>query len=75
MQGTAVKLSPFVQRHIGPSEADQQSMLTSLGFADLDAFLNAVVPGSIWDPEPPADAMPLGCGEACLLYTSDAADE
>ena len=67
MQGTAVKLSPFVQRHIGPSEADQQSMLTTLGFADLDAFLNAVVPGSIRDPEPPADAMPSGCGEAEAL--------
>ena len=64
---TAIKLSPFVQRHIGPNEADQQRMLELLGFADLDAFVRAVVPGAILDEMPPVEAMPHGCGEAEAL--------
>ncbi|MEB3159537.1 MAG: aminomethyl-transferring glycine dehydrogenase [Synechococcus sp.] len=64
---TALKLSPFVQRHIGPSQTEQQRMLKSLGFADLDAFVRAVVPPAIVDADPPIEAMPLGCGEAEAL--------
>ena len=64
---TVSSLSPFVQRHVGPSEADQQTMLESLGFADLDAFVSAVVPGAILDAAPPVESMPLGCGEAEAL--------
>ncbi len=37
----------FVQRHIGPSTDDVQRMLGTLGYADLDSFLEAVVPESI----------------------------
>ena len=65
--GSAVKLSPFVPRHLGPSEADQQRMLECLGFADLEAFVRAVVPSEILDDAPPVAAMPLGCGEAEAL--------
>ena len=42
-------------------------MLESLGFADLDAFVSAVVPGAILDAAPPVESMPLGCGEAEAL--------
>ena len=64
---TAIKFSPFVQRHVGPNAADQQTMLQALGFADLDTFVRAVVPASILDAEPPVASMPLGCGEAEAL--------
>lgn len=37
----------FVQRHIGPSSDDVQHMLQTLGYLDLESFLDAVVPGSI----------------------------
>ena len=37
----------FAQRHIGPSEADQQVMLATLGYDSLDAFIAAVVPADI----------------------------
>ena len=42
-------------------------MLQALGYADLDAFVSAVVPGAIADVDPPVGAMPLGCGEAEAL--------
>jgi len=64
---TAIKFSPFVQRHVGPNVADQQAMLQALGFADLDAFVRAVVPAAILDEEPPVASMPPGCGEAEAL--------
>ena len=37
----------FVARHIGPSEAEQQEMLATLGYQSLEAFIDAVVPESI----------------------------
>lgn len=37
----------FVHRHIGPDEADTASMLATLGYASLDAFIDEVVPASI----------------------------
>ena len=45
--------SPFLQRHVGPSEKEQQQMLSELGYADLDAFLADVVPADILDGTPP----------------------
>jgi len=59
--------SPFLQRHVGPSEADQQTMLAALGYADLAAFLADVVPDDILDPHPPSDVLPEGCDEATAL--------
>ena len=59
--------SPFLQRHVGPSEADQQTMLAALGYADLAAFLADVVPDDILDPHPPRDVLPEGCDEATAL--------
>ncbi|MFN9133020.1 MAG: aminomethyl-transferring glycine dehydrogenase [Phycisphaerales bacterium] len=39
----------FAHRHIGPSEADVQVMLESLGYSDLEKFTDAVVPEAIRD--------------------------
>lgn len=48
----------FIARHIGPNEADIQSMLTVLGYASLNALLDALVPVSIRRH----DALPLPQG-------------
>jgi len=43
-------LSPsdtFVHRHIGPTDADIQEMLATLGFHSLDALIDATVPADI----------------------------
>jgi len=37
----------FVGRHIGPRPAEQRAMLEYLGYASLDAFIDAVVPEKI----------------------------
>jgi glycine dehydrogenase len=37
----------FIPRHIGPSPAEQQAMLATLGYASLEAFIDAVVPEQI----------------------------
>jgi glycine dehydrogenase len=39
--------SPFASRHIGPSAADQQEMLETLGYASLDDLLADAVPAGI----------------------------
>ncbi|UAW98854.1 aminomethyl-transferring glycine dehydrogenase [Halopseudomonas nanhaiensis] len=37
----------FLRRHIGPDDAEQQSMLETLGVESLDALINETVPNSI----------------------------
>ncbi|MCH1440131.1 MAG: glycine dehydrogenase (aminomethyl-transferring), partial [Rubripirellula sp.] len=37
----------FAGRHIGPSNADIESMLSSLGFADLEELTDATIPQDI----------------------------
>ena len=37
----------FVNRHIGPTESEVAAMLGALGYSDLDAFTEAVVPAVI----------------------------
>ena len=59
--------SPFLQRHVGPSDIDQQRMLSALGYADMAAFLADVVPEDILDASPPQGVLPPGCGEAEAL--------
>ena len=49
-KGKSSLLNPsdtFIHRHIGPSEADIQEMLSALGYSDLESFTDAVVPESI----------------------------
>jgi len=40
----------FVDRHIGPDEAEQATMLAALGFESLEALMSAAVPDSIRSP-------------------------
>lgn len=37
----------FIPRHVGPNAAEQQEMLSALGYPSLDAFIDAVVPPAI----------------------------
>ena len=61
-------LSPFVARHIGPSEVELQTMLADLGVADLEQFVAQVVPADILlAPGLAAEGLPEGCGEAQAL--------
>jgi len=41
------KTSPFVARHIGPRPEDIEQMLTTLGYASMDSFIEDVVPADI----------------------------
>ena len=43
-------LSPFVRRHIGPSDADISRMVAAIGYADVDSLIDAVVPSGIRIP-------------------------
>ena len=43
----------FVRRHIGPGPDDQAIMLAALGYASLDALVDAAVPDSIRDSSTP----------------------
>ena len=42
----------FDQRHIGPSDADVDAMLDTLGYESLDALVDATIPDSIRTDEP-----------------------
>ena len=39
--------APFVQRHVGPSLQDEQTMLDVVGYPDITALVQAAVPASI----------------------------
>jgi glycine dehydrogenase len=61
-------LSPFVARHIGPSEAEQARMLADLGLADLEQLVAEVVPAEIrLEPAEGVADLPEGCDEARAL--------
>ncbi|MFT7299872.1 MAG: glycine dehydrogenase [Porticoccus sp.] len=42
----------FIRRHIGPSEANQQAMLESIGYENMADFIGAVVPDNIRSSQP-----------------------
>ncbi|SEM19001.1 glycine dehydrogenase [Luteibacter sp. UNCMF331Sha3.1] len=42
----------FIERHIGPNDAEIGEMLAVVGHASLDALTDAIVPGSIKSPAP-----------------------
>ena len=58
---TATGASPFVARHIGPSEAEREEMLQALGMATLDELMQAAIPPAIRTSRP-LD-LPPGVGE------------
>jgi hypothetical protein len=51
--------SAFLERHIGPNDAEIAHMLRAIGHDSLDAMTDAIVPASIKSPTPLAlpDAM------------------
>ena len=57
--------SDFVRRHIGPSNADQKSMLDSMGLDDLHALIQDVVPDNILNTD--RLAIDAGLNEADAL--------
>ncbi|MFJ1301773.1 aminomethyl-transferring glycine dehydrogenase [Pseudomonadota bacterium AL_CKDN230030165-1A_HGKHYDSX7] len=57
--------SEFIPRHIGPSEADQQKMLSAIGAASLDALIEEVVPARILNQAPLA--LPASRSETDVL--------
>ena len=64
---TAQSVSPFIDRHLGPKSQAVERMLQALGFADLDSFIQAVVPADILDPQSFQPALPAGVDEAPAL--------
>ncbi|MFM7651915.1 MAG: glycine dehydrogenase (aminomethyl-transferring), partial [Vulcanococcus sp.] len=61
-------LSPFVGRHVGPSEAEQARMLADLGLTDLEQLVAEVVPAEIrLAPAEGIADLPEGCDEALAL--------
>jgi len=42
----------FIERHIGPNDAEIGHMLEQVGYASLEALTDAIVPGSIKSPQP-----------------------
>lgn len=63
-----MELSAFVQRHIGPTLAEQQTMLRDLGLADLESLVRQVVPEAIrLEPAQALEGLPAGCQEAQAL--------
>nr|WP_259701842.1 aminomethyl-transferring glycine dehydrogenase [Synechococcus sp. CS-1324] len=66
--GGGGEVSPFLQRHIGPSTEEQARMLEELGCDDLESFVAEVVPPDILLPVSAAlDDLPAGVGEAQAL--------
>jgi len=55
----------FGSRHIGPDHADRSVMLKSLGYPDLESFIQAVVPAGIANTE--AMGIPAAAGESQAL--------
>ncbi|WP_398328170.1 aminomethyl-transferring glycine dehydrogenase [Vulcanococcus sp.] len=61
-------LSPFVARHIGPTAAEQATMLADLGLGSLEELIAEVVPEAIrLDAAAAAEGLPAGCDEAQAL--------
>ncbi len=55
----------FVGRHIGPSAEEKSQMLRDLGFAELNAFIDNVIPPAIRLQQPLR--LPAGLGEHAVL--------
>lgn len=49
---STMNFDSFIRRHIGPSENDVRAMLGELGYRDLEAFIDDVVPTHIRQQEP-----------------------
>jgi glycine cleavage system P protein (glycine dehydrogenase) len=54
----------FLERHIGPNDAEVAHMLKTVGYDSLEAMTDAIVPGSIKSPNPLALPAPISEVEA-----------
>ena len=54
---TSADPDTFVRRHIGPSAAEVEEMLSALGYSTLDEFIDATIPETI------RAKRPLGIGQ------------
>ena len=59
----------FPTRHIGPNSAEQQRMLKTLGYDNLDTFINAVIPANIRRTDFNVGAFTQGLSEESALTT------
>ena len=59
------QLDEFIPRHIGPGEATQAAMLKELDYADMESFIDAVVPANILTR--PAMQLPSAVSEMAAL--------
>jgi glycine dehydrogenase len=59
--------SNFVDRHIGPSQYQIQTMLLELGFKDLNSFIKSVVPSNIHIKGEIEKSLPIGISEDLAL--------
>ncbi len=64
----------FARRHIGPTDADVDAMLDTLGYASLDALIDATIPNSI-RTDRPLDLPPALTEQQVLDEADDRADE
>ncbi len=53
----------FIGRHIGINQFDQELMLKSLNYKDLDKFISDVIPNEIFETNLSNKDMPQGCNE------------
>ena len=53
----------FINRHLGLSDADEQKMLSKLGFSNIDQFINQVMPEDIQLKDKFSEILPQGCSE------------
>ena len=60
----------FLPRHIGPNTEEQQQMLAALGYTDMAAFIDDVIPASIRQAQPLALGEPMS--EAAALASLQA---
>lgn len=57
----------FPSRHIGPSPAEQTQMLNTLGYRDLDTFINDIIPADIRRQDFDLGAFSQGLSEEAAL--------
>ena len=60
----------FVERHIGPSDADVRAMLEALGYSSLDALIDATVPANIRFRRPLDLPAPMAEQDALAAFES-----
>lgn len=69
----ADRAGEFIPRHIGPTSEAQAAMLKELGYADMDSFIDAVVPANILTR--PAMSLPEAVSEVDALTALKAVAE